>query len=222
MWQDICEEYGYEVERVPLENGRKKHETVAQYHARKGRELEAKEQELNERDTALTKEFLDAVGYVTNYEYDPESTTLEEVEKDLSDWRDGLVEQEAEIKRKNAEAKRTLADAKMTRSQATKNFKTSIKARSAYENLEEALQQYVDSLKDESSLEDWARRQKRRDGSSLYDKYLDDTKAERERKQKAFRNIVGHKSRAEMAEERFGDILKQYEKQYDDDNEWSL
>jgi hypothetical protein len=144
------------------------------------------------------------------------------VEKDLSDWRDGLVEQEAEIKRKNAEAKRTLADAKMTRSQATKNFKTSIKARSAYENLEEALQQYVDSLKDESSLEDWARRQKRRDGSSLYDKYLDDTKAERERKQKAFRNIVGHKSRAEMAEERFGDILKQYEKQYDDDNEWSL
>lgn len=48
MWQDICEQYGYEVERVPLENGRKKGETVAQYHARKGRELKAKERELDE------------------------------------------------------------------------------------------------------------------------------------------------------------------------------
>lgn len=218
MWQDICEEYGYEVERVPLENGRKKHETVAQYHARKGRELEAKEQELNERDTALTIEFLDVVGDVTGYEYDPELTTLEEVKKDLSDWRDGLVKREDEIRQRSIEAKKILADAKVTRSQATKNFKTAIKARNAYENLEDALQQYVDSIKDEMSLEDWARRQKRRDGRSLFDKYLDDTKAERERKQKAFSNIVGHKSRAEIAEERFGDILKQY----DDDNDLSL
>jgi len=55
MWQDVCEQFGYEVERVPLENGRKKSETVAQYHARKGRELEAKEQEHDERENDLLR-----------------------------------------------------------------------------------------------------------------------------------------------------------------------
>lgn len=71
MWQDICEQYGYEVERVPLENGRKKGETVAQYHARKGRELKAKEQELEAREREL-----------------------DEVKNDLRAFRDELLERE--------------------------------------------------------------------------------------------------------------------------------
>lgn len=53
MWQDVCEQFGYEVERVPLENGRKKSETVAEYHARKGRELESREKDLNSLETSL-------------------------------------------------------------------------------------------------------------------------------------------------------------------------
>ncbi len=97
MWQDICEQYGYEVERVPLENGRKKGETVAQYHARKGRELEAKEQELDERDTTMTTEFLDIVGDITGYEYDPEQITIDEVKNDLRAFRDSLLEREERV-----------------------------------------------------------------------------------------------------------------------------
>lgn len=94
MWQDICEQYGYEVERVPLENGRKKGETVAQYHARKGRELKAREQALDERDTTMTTEFLDIVGDITGYEYDPEQITIDEVKNDLRAFRDSLLERE--------------------------------------------------------------------------------------------------------------------------------
>lgn len=94
MWQDICEQYGYEVERVPLENGRKKGETVAQYHARKGRELEAKEQELDEYDNSITTEFLDIVGDITGYKYDPEQITIDDVKNDLCTFRDSLLERE--------------------------------------------------------------------------------------------------------------------------------
>lgn len=94
MWQDVCEQYGYEVERVPLENGRKKSETVAQYHARKGRELEAKEQELDEFDNSITTEFLDIVGDITGYAYDPEQITIDDVKDDLRAFRDSLLERE--------------------------------------------------------------------------------------------------------------------------------
>lgn len=53
MWQDVCEQFGYAVERVPLEHGRKKSETVAEYHARKGRELEDREKGITEKEQVL-------------------------------------------------------------------------------------------------------------------------------------------------------------------------
>lgn len=97
MWQDVCEQFGYEVERVPLENGRKKSETVAQYHARKGRELEAKEQELTKREDDLSCELLSIVGDITGYEYDPEQITIDEVMQDLRDTRDDFVERSEKL-----------------------------------------------------------------------------------------------------------------------------
>ena len=54
-WQDICEAHGFVIERVPLENGRKRHETVAEYHTRKGRELEAKEEDLKEAELEIVR-----------------------------------------------------------------------------------------------------------------------------------------------------------------------
>jgi hypothetical protein len=70
------------------------------------------EKELEERDMALTTEFLDVVGDVTGYEYDPESTTLEEVKKDLHDWGDDLQKYEDETLDKLNKARVALKDAK--------------------------------------------------------------------------------------------------------------
>jgi DNA repair exonuclease SbcCD ATPase subunit len=70
------------------------------------------EKDLEERDMALTKEFLDVVGDVTGYEYDPETTTLEEVKKDLHDWSDELQKYEDETLDKLNKARVALKDAK--------------------------------------------------------------------------------------------------------------
>ena len=74
--------------------------------------LAQREKDLEERDTALTKEFLDVVGDVTGYEYDSESTTLEEVKKDLHDWGDDLQKYEDETLDKLNKARVILKDAK--------------------------------------------------------------------------------------------------------------
>ena len=71
-----------------------------------------REKDLEERDMALTKEFLDVVGDVTGYEYDPETTTLEEVKKDLHDWSDDLQKYEDETLDKLNKARVVLKDAK--------------------------------------------------------------------------------------------------------------
>jgi vacuolar-type H+-ATPase subunit H len=70
------------------------------------------EKDLEERDAALTKEFLDVVGDVTGYEYDPESTTLDDVKKDLHDWGDDLQKYEDETLDKLNKARVALKDAK--------------------------------------------------------------------------------------------------------------
>lgn len=51
MWQDICEEYGFAVERVPLSEKRE-HETVSEYHSRKDRELKLREASIRDREQA--------------------------------------------------------------------------------------------------------------------------------------------------------------------------
>lgn len=52
-WQDICEEYGFEVEREPLPTKRK-HKTVSEYQNEVNRKyFEGREQELNTRETSL-------------------------------------------------------------------------------------------------------------------------------------------------------------------------
>jgi vacuolar-type H+-ATPase subunit H len=65
-----------------------------------------------ERDMALTKEFLDVVGDVTGYEYDPETTELDDVKKDLHDWSDELQKYEDETLDKLNKARVALKDAK--------------------------------------------------------------------------------------------------------------
>ena len=95
-WQNICESNGYEVERVPLP-GKQKSKTIPQYKAQKEREIQAREQELDERDTALTKEFLDIVGDITGYEYDLEQITIDEAKNDLRAFRDSLLEREERV-----------------------------------------------------------------------------------------------------------------------------
>ena len=95
MWNDVCEQYGFEVERVPLENGRKKSETIPQYHARMGRELKAREEELQKGQDALKareREIVEIIGDITGYNY-KQSYTVEEAVRDLSDVKDTVIEQ---------------------------------------------------------------------------------------------------------------------------------
>lgn len=101
MWQDVCEQFGYEVERVPLENGRKKSETVAEYHARKGRELESREKDLNtlkaslfDRERALNEKEEE---YKVNYlkrrkELERREKTIIQKEQDVSKYAKVLME----------------------------------------------------------------------------------------------------------------------------------
>jgi DNA repair exonuclease SbcCD ATPase subunit len=74
--------------------------------------LAQREKDLEERDMALTKEFLDVVGDVTGYEYDPETTELDDVKKDLHDWSDELQKYEDETLDKLNKARVALKDAK--------------------------------------------------------------------------------------------------------------
>ena len=54
LWQDICEEYGFEVEREVIPNGRKKHLTVQEYRAMEHEEtMRTAFEELNSKETAL-------------------------------------------------------------------------------------------------------------------------------------------------------------------------
>lgn len=101
MWQDVCEQFGYAVERVPLENGRKKSETVAEYHARKGRELESREKDLNtlkaslfDRERALNEKQEE---YKVNYlkrrkELERREKTIIQKEQDVSKYAKVLME----------------------------------------------------------------------------------------------------------------------------------
>lgn len=70
MWNDICEQYGYEVERVPLP-GKQKSKTISQYKAQKEREIQAKERELEAKEREL-----------------------DEVKNELRAFRDKLLERE--------------------------------------------------------------------------------------------------------------------------------
>lgn len=87
MWNDICEKYGYEVERVPLP-GKQKSKTISQYKSQKEREIQEREQVLKTRE----REIIDIIGNVTGYDY-RRLYTVEEAVEDLSEVMTDVTEQ---------------------------------------------------------------------------------------------------------------------------------
>jgi len=124
MWQDVCEEFGFEVERVPLYNGRKKGETVAEFNARmareneaKAKELEAKEQENKKAEDAIRS----AVSKVTGKEYfgyhNPDY-----VVEELLEFCDKQNEKQEQIEANFKECERILNETKKISAEAKANF----------------------------------------------------------------------------------------------------
>lgn len=62
-WQEICEQFGFEVERTPLDSGRWKHESVADYHKRMAHELEDAFDNFETGAVGFQKEFEESYQY---------------------------------------------------------------------------------------------------------------------------------------------------------------
>lgn len=124
-----------------------------------------------------------------------------------------------ELKRKQAkaqeEADKILAEAKKTRSEASQSLRDAIQAKRLYEQAEEATQSYLDSMKDERSLTDWAQEKVLKSGKTIYDLYLSDTDAENKRKNEAFRKREAIQARLASLNDKVADMMNSYDESND-------
>lgn len=124
-----------------------------------------------------------------------------------------------ELKRKQAqaqeEADKILAEAKKTRSEASQSLRDAIQAKRLYEQAEEASQSYLDSMKDERSLTDWAQEKVLKSGKTIYDLYLSDTEAENKRKNEAFRKREAIQARLARLNDNVADMMNSYDESND-------
>lgn len=107
-----------------------------------------------------------------------------------------------------SEADEILDDAERMRSEAAESLGEALKARRAYEQAEEATQDYLDSMKDERSLTDWAQVKRLRSGKTIYDLYLSDTEAENKRKNEAFKKREAIRSRVARLNDAVDDMMQ--------------
>lgn len=127
------------------------------------------------------------------------------------------AQEEAESTLSNAksEANKILDEAKKKRSEASQSLRNAIQAKRLYEQAEEAAQSYLDSMKDERSLTDWAQEKVLKSGKTIYDLYLSDTEAENKRKNEAFRKREAIQARLARLNDNVADMMNSYDESND-------
>lgn len=139
-----------------------------------------------------------------------------EADEILSDAQiDAQVSSESILSNVKTKAKQILAEAVKTRSEASESLREAIGAKRIYEQAKEATQNYLDSMKDERSLEDWAQGKTLKSGKTIYDLYLSDTEVENKRKNHAFNVVEQHRARVKSLESKYGDMLNQHDESND-------
>ena len=148
-WNDICESYGYTIEREPLVKS-KKHETVSEYSMSRLRDLQEREKalEVSEREA---KERLDDLNAQIRSKID-EKASLDLKVKKYSDEHEKRLKNDSErLQRLN---------------NATDELDKAIK------RLNEAPANITIQVNDKRLLE-FVKQRKYKDGSSVYDKFID-------------------------------------------------
>lgn len=111
------------------------------------------------------------------------------------------------------QADKILAEANKMRSEASESLSEAIRAKRLYEQAENVTQNYLNSMRDERSLTDWAQEKKLKSGKSLYDAYISETAAENKRKNAACRDYMSVKSKLA----RLNDMVDDMENRNDSD-----
>lgn len=120
---------------------------------------------------------------------------------------DAQMLSESKIRRAEREAKEILDEAKKMQSEASESLREINSARGAYEQAERAVRNYLDSMKDEPSLTDWAQRKVLSSGKTIYSLYRNDTVVKRKNKEYTKNIAEQQKQRLRKLESRFGHIL---------------